>query len=96
LIPSNHLDSMDAFLIFDSRGPPVWTDKNRAKYNRDHLRYPSDLTDDEWSYVEPLIPPAKRGGGKRRTDMRAVMNGVMGTSNNDGFFVGSIAGVAHR
>jgi transposase len=55
----------------------VWTDKNRAKYNRDHLRYPSDLTDDEWAYVEPLIPPAKRGGGKRRTDMRAVMNGVM-------------------
>jgi hypothetical protein len=38
---------MDAFLILDSRGPPVWTDKNRAKYNRDHLRYPSDLTDDE-------------------------------------------------
>jgi hypothetical protein len=26
---------MDAFLIRDSRG--VWTDKNRAKYNRDHL-----------------------------------------------------------
>jgi hypothetical protein len=65
------------FLIFDSRGPPAWTDKNRAKYNRDHLRYPSDLTDDEWAYVEPLIPPAKRGGGKRRTDMRAVMNGVI-------------------
>ena len=55
----------------------MWTDKNRGKYNRDHLRYPSDLTDDEWAYVEPLIPPAKRGGGKRRTDMRAVMNGVM-------------------
>ena len=55
----------------------MWTDKNRAKYDRDHLRYPSDLTDDEWAYVEPLIPPAKRGGGKRRTDMRAVMNGVL-------------------
>ena len=55
----------------------MWTDKNRAKYNRDRLRYPSDLTDDEWAYVEPLIPPAKRGGGNRRTDMRAVMNGVM-------------------
>jgi transposase len=24
-----------------------------------------------------LIPPARRGGGKRRVDMRAVMNGVM-------------------
>jgi transposase len=49
----------------------LWTDKNRAKYDRNHLRYSSDLTDDEWAYVEPLIPPARRGGGKRRTDMRA-------------------------
>ena len=39
---------MDAFLIFEfEEGPSVWTDKNRAKYNRDHLRYPSDLTDSE-------------------------------------------------
>ena len=35
------------------------------------------MTDYEWAHVEPFIPPAKRGGGKRRTDMRAVMNGVM-------------------
>ena len=55
----------------------MWTLENRPKYNRDHLRYPSDLTDDEWAYVAPLIPPPKSGGGKRRTDMRAVMNGVM-------------------
>ena len=55
----------------------MWTHENRPKYNRDHLRYPSDLTDDEWAHVELLIPPAKPGGGKRRTDMRAVMNGVM-------------------
>jgi hypothetical protein len=53
----------------------MWTKENRAKYNRDHLRYPSDLTDDEWARVEPFIPPAKAGGGKRRQDMRAVMNG---------------------
>ena len=46
----------------------MWTDKNRAKYSRDHLRYPSDLTDEEWAHVEPLIPPAKSGGGKGRTD----------------------------
>src|ERR1700730_11096441 len=48
----------------------MWTKENRAKYNRDHLRYPSDLTDDEWALVEPFIPPAKSGGGKRQTDMR--------------------------
>ena len=56
----------------------MWTQENRSKYNRDHLRYPSDLTDDEWAYVEPLIPPAKPGGGKRRTDMRAVMRTRLG------------------
>src|SRR6266851_128968 len=41
----------------------MWTHENRPKYNRDHLRYPSDLTDDEWAHVELLIPPAKPGGG---------------------------------
>jgi len=55
----------------------MWTLENRPKYNRDHLRYPSDLTDEEWAYVAPLIPPPKPGGGKRRTDMRAVMNALM-------------------
>jgi len=55
----------------------MWTDENRALYNRDHLRYPSDLTDEEWALVEPLIPPGKPGGGKRRVDMRSVVDGLM-------------------
>ena len=55
----------------------MWTHKNRAKYDRDHLRYPSDVTDAEWARVEPFIPPAKRGGRRRDTDMRDVLNGVM-------------------
>jgi hypothetical protein len=29
----------------DPRGAPVWTIKNRNRYDRDKLRYPSDLTD---------------------------------------------------
>jgi transposase len=56
---------------------PMWTVENRAKYNRDHLRYPSDLTDAEWALIEPLIPPAKKGGNKRTVDVRAIVNGVM-------------------
>ena len=36
---------------------------------------PSDLTDEEWKLVEPLIPPGKRGGGKRTVIMREVVNG---------------------
>ena len=27
--------------------------------------------------IEPLIPPAKRGGGKRTVDLREVVNGLM-------------------
>lgn len=55
----------------------MWTVENRARYNRDRLRYPSDLTDEEWALIEPLIPPGKTGGGKRRVDLREVVNGLM-------------------
>jgi transposase len=41
------------------------------------LRYPSDLTDEEWASVEPMIPAAKRGGGKRTVVLREVVNGLM-------------------
>jgi transposase len=55
----------------------VWTAKNRERYDRSKLRYPSDLTDEEWAHVAPLIPPAKRGGAKRTVNVREVMNGIM-------------------
>ena len=55
----------------------MWTTENRHRYDRDKLRYPSDLTDAEWHLIKPLIPPAKRGGGKRTTNMREVVNGMM-------------------
>jgi hypothetical protein len=35
------------------------TSKNRARYDRGKLRYPSDLTNDEWGLVEPLIAPGR-------------------------------------
>ena len=55
----------------------MWTNENRGRYDRSRLRYPSDLTDDEWKLVEPLIPPGKRGGDKRTVIMREVVNGLM-------------------
>ncbi len=55
----------------------MWTNENRARYDRRSLRYPSDLTDREWMLIGPLIPPAKRGGNKRTIDVRAVVNGLM-------------------
>src|SRR6266705_497360 len=55
----------------------MWTTKNRRRHDRSRFLYPSDLTDAEWGHVEPLIPPAKPGGNKRRVDLREVMNGIM-------------------
>ena len=55
----------------------MWTAKNRGRYDRSQLRYPSDLTEDEWALVEPMIPAAKPGGNRRRVDVREVMNGIM-------------------
>ena len=55
----------------------MWTAQNRRRYDRSQLRYPSDLTDDEWAHITPLIPPAKSGGNKRSVDVREVMNAIM-------------------
>ena len=55
----------------------MWTTKNRGRYDRSKLRYPSDLTDGEWALAAPLIPPAKRGGKTRTVVMREVVNGLM-------------------
>src|ERR1700730_12533581 len=41
----------------------MWTNENRGKYKRDQLRYPSDMTDEEWTLC--------------RTAMREAFNGVM-------------------
>src|SRR5712691_2544790 len=55
----------------------MWTNKNRARYDRSKMRYKSDLTDEERQLDEPLIPPGKPGGGKRTVIMREVVNGLM-------------------
>jgi len=55
----------------------MWTNENRGRYDRSNLRYPSDLTDEEWAHVAALIPPARRGGNKRHVDVREIVNGLM-------------------
>ena len=55
----------------------MWTTETRIRYDRSKLRYPSDVTDDEWVLVKPMIPPAKRGGRKREHDERDLVNGIL-------------------
>ena len=36
--------------------------------------YPSDLTDAEWQFLAPHLPPAKRGGRPREHDLREIVD----------------------
>ena len=44
----------------------MWTPEHRLAADRSGLSYPSDLTEAEWSIVEPMIPPARNGGANGR------------------------------
>lgn len=60
-----------------------WTDTARAMYKRETDRYPSDLTDEEWAILEPMVPPARPGGRSRTSDMREVVNAILYIGSTD-------------
>jgi putative transposase len=55
----------------------MWTTENRARYNRDKRRYPSDATEEEWGQLAALIPAARQGGSRRTVNIREVLNGLL-------------------
>jgi transposase len=48
----------------------MWSKKNRKCYERTGLRYPSDLTDDEFNLIEPFLP------AERSVCRRALVDGL--------------------
>jgi transposase len=57
----------------------MWTPKSRArmaKIEQKTKRYPSDLTDEEWSAIAPLLPKPGRKGRRRAIDLREVLNAI--------------------
>ena len=40
------------------------------------LTYTTDLTDEEWRVLAPLLPPEKAGGRPRKYPIREVINGI--------------------
>ncbi len=54
----------------------VWTAENRSRYDRRGQRYPSDLTNEEWVLLEPMLPVAKGNGRPHKYVLREVMNGI--------------------
>ena len=55
----------------------AWTDITRRQHSRDELRYPSDLRDEEWAVIAPMLPAARPGGRPRTTDLREVVNAIL-------------------
>jgi transposase len=47
-----------------------------AKIEKKTKRYPSDLTDEEWTRIEPFLPRASKAGRPIEVDLREVMNAI--------------------
>jgi transposase len=54
-----------------------WTETTRRRYRRDDLRYPSDTTDAEWALIAPHLPPPRRLGRPRTTELRSVVDALL-------------------
>lgn len=39
--------------------------------------YTSDLSDEQWALIEPLIPPQRTGGDRRTTNMRDLIDAIL-------------------
>jgi putative transposase len=49
--------------------------------SRSH-RYPSDLTDEEWAYVGPLLPAPSKDGRKEKHDRRDIVDAILYVTHN--------------
>ncbi|MBO1358514.1 transposase, partial [Acetobacter sacchari] len=55
----------------------MWTPEQRgrmARITRKTRRYPSDMTDEEWERIAPLMPSPGRRGRPREVAFREVIN----------------------
>lgn len=53
-----------------------WNETDRMKYAVIRERYASDLSDEEFALIEPLLPPAKPRG-RKPTDPRSIVNALL-------------------
>ena len=54
-----------------------WTEITRAEYQRNGLRYASDMTDAEWALIARRLPPRRRLGRPREVDLRTVLQAIL-------------------
>ncbi len=57
----------------------MWTADTRQRYEdkgQQKKRYPTDLSDEEWATIAPLLPAAARTGRPRKVNFREVINAI--------------------
>jgi transposase len=54
-----------------------WTEITRAQYQRNGLRYASDMTDAEWRLIARKLPTRRRLGRPREVDLRKVVEAIL-------------------
>ena len=55
----------------------MWTETTRGKHARYGLRYSSDMTDEEWALLEPLLPQRSRRGRPAKWPLRMIANAML-------------------
>ena len=50
--------------------------RNRTWHDRDHLRYGSDLSDEEWRVLALFLPPPAHTGRRRLWPMREMLHAI--------------------
>lgn len=50
--------------------------RNKVRVPKERKGYPTDISDQEWTLVEPLLPGVARTGRPRKTELRQVINAL--------------------
>ena len=57
----------------------MWTQASRgrtAECKQRAKRYPTNLTDEEWPFIQPFLPPVLKRDRKPTTDLREVLDAL--------------------
>jgi transposase len=54
----------------------MWTPITRRRHGRKHLRYETDLTDEEREVAAPYFPASPARGGPHKWSMRVIVNAI--------------------
>ena len=57
----------------------MWTRASRGRmagFEKRSKRYPTDLTDEGWLFIQPFLPPVAKRGRKLATDLRDVLDAL--------------------